>query len=119
MGDISPHFNRYEFRCKNGCGGDTIDVETLKVLEAMRQHFGVPVIINSGFRCAAHNKKVGGAKNSQHLYGRAADVTVQGVGPDSVAQYLQTTYPGKYGIGAYKTFTHIDTRSGPAVRWSG
>ena len=119
MGDLSKHFSRSEFACKDGCGRDTIDAETLRVLEALRQHFGVPVKINSGYRCANRNKAVGGAAGSQHLYGRAADVTVEGVGPDSVAQHLQTTYPGKYGIGAYRTFTHIDTRSGLPVRWSG
>ena len=45
-----------------------------KVLEPLRQHFGKPIKINSGFRCKALNEAVGGAKNSYHTKGRAADI---------------------------------------------
>jgi hypothetical protein len=44
---------------------------------------------------------------------------VDGVLPDSVAQHLETTYPGKYGIGRYDNFTHLDTRTNGPVRWKG
>ena len=119
MGDISPNFSRYEFACRCGCGHNTIDAETLTVLETLRTHFGEPVSVNSGNRCAKHNKAVGGASNSQHLYGRAADINVDSIPPNEVAKYLEHKYPAKYGIGRYRNFTHIDTRSGPAVRWRG
>ena len=45
-----------------------------KVLEPLRAHFGKPIRINSGFRCKALNDAVGGAKNSYHTKGRAADI---------------------------------------------
>ena len=45
-----------------------------KVLEPLREHFGTPVKINSGFRCQALNKAVGGAANSYHTKGRAVDI---------------------------------------------
>ena len=45
-----------------------------KVLEPLRQHFGKPIKINSGFRCKALNETVGGAKNSYHTKGRAVDI---------------------------------------------
>jgi uncharacterized protein YcbK (DUF882 family) len=45
-----------------------------KVLEPLRQHFGKPIKINSGFRCKTLNEAVGGAKNSYHTKGRAADI---------------------------------------------
>ena len=45
-----------------------------KVLEPLRQHFGKPIRINSGFRCKALNEAVGGAKNSYHTKGRAVDI---------------------------------------------
>ena len=45
-----------------------------KVLEPLRAHFGVPIKINSGFRCQALNKAVGGATNSYHTKGRAVDI---------------------------------------------
>ena len=47
-----------------------------KVLEPLRQHVGEPVIISSGYRCRELNRRVGGASNSQHLTGEAADICV-------------------------------------------
>lgn len=44
------------------------------VLDPVREAFGAPLFVNSGFRCAALNKAVKGASNSQHLYGEAADI---------------------------------------------
>ena len=44
------------------------------VLEPLREEYGAPIIINSGFRCMAVNQLVGGVKNSQHLKGEAADI---------------------------------------------
>lgn len=46
----------------------------VRVLEPLRKHFGKPIHINSGFRCKALNEKVGGAPNSYHTKGRAADI---------------------------------------------
>lgn len=118
MGNLSEHFDREEFRCKcNSCGYDTVDAQLLEVLEAVRQHFGAPVTITSAARCEAHNRKVGGSPNSQHLRARAADFVVKGLAPAEVADWLERTYPGRFGIGRYPTFTHIDTR-GSMSRWS-
>ena len=44
------------------------------VLQPLRDHLGKPVVINSGFRSQAVNMAVGGAKNSQHTKGEAADI---------------------------------------------
>lgn len=46
-----------------------------KVLEPARRKYGSPIIVNSGYRCEALNKAVGGANKSQHLTGQAADIT--------------------------------------------
>lgn len=119
MGDLSPHFSRKEFACKCGCGFDTVDVETLAVLEDVREQFGAPVTIHSGCRCLVYNRRVGGALNSQHMRARAADIAVFGVAPSKIATYLEKKYPDKYGIGRYGTFTHVDTRSGVTARWKG
>ncbi|EJV6228549.1 DUF882 domain-containing protein [Salmonella enterica] len=115
---ISKYFKRKEFACKCGCGQDTVDAELLAILEDVREHFGKPVIINSANRCPAHNKRVGGASKSVHLTGKAADIVVKGVAPDIVHAYLTAKYSGKYGIGKYKTFTHVDSRSKES-RWNG
>lgn len=47
-----------------------------QVLEPLREHFGVPVIISSGYRCPTLNKAVGGVPNSQHVKGEAADIVL-------------------------------------------
>ena len=46
------------------------------VLDPIRDHVRLPIIINSGFRCPSLNELVGGKESSQHLIGRAADFTV-------------------------------------------
>jgi len=118
MGDLGKGFNRAEFACPCGCGFDTVDTELMPVLQDVREQFGQPVTINSGCRCPQYNRSVGGALSSQHLKGRAADITVKDVPPSIVQQYLLDKYSERLGIGEYMGFTHIDTRTGRA-RWSG
>ncbi len=113
MGDLSKHFSRYEFRCKCGCGKDTIDAETLKLCELIREFVGKPISPSSGYRCETHNRHVHGSKNSQHLYGRAVDLPVRN--PKSVFEMLCEIYPDKFGVGLYQSFVHVDTRK--AARW--
>lgn len=109
-------FKREEFACKCGCGFDTVDVDTLRVLEEVREYFEQPVIITSGCRCHSYNQKVGGQLRSQHVYGRAADIVVKNVAPLLVYSHLDSVYKDQYGLGKYDDFTHIDTRSYKA-RW--
>jgi uncharacterized protein YcbK (DUF882 family) len=116
MNKISEHFDRAEFACKCGCGYNTVDVILLLVLEDVRDRFKSPVRINSGCRCLDHNEDIGGSKNSQHVLGRAADTTVDGVSPEEVYEYLSRKYPTRYGMSCYDTFVHIDTRSNKS-RW--
>ena len=47
----------------------------LRVLDPIRSLYGKPIYVNSGFRCEKLNELVGGAKNSSHLQGKAADIT--------------------------------------------
>lgn len=44
------------------------------VLDPLREKFGRPIMVNSGFRCSVLNKAVGGAATSQHMTGEAADI---------------------------------------------
>jgi len=116
---IGSYFSRSEFACKCGCGFDTVDTELMPILEHVRSHFGVPVIINSACRCADHNAAVGGSKNSQHLYGRACDIRINGVKPADIAEVLEPILDGWGGMGVYSNFVHIDTRSNGPARWKG
>lgn len=115
---FNQYFKRREFACRCGCGTSTVDAELLQVLTDVREHFGCPVVVSSGHRCAKHNTSVGGAKASMHLTGKAADIRVVTHDPAQVANYLEEKYKGKYGIGRYRNFTHIDVRDKEA-RWNG
>lgn len=116
MNQISKHFTRSEFACRCGCGFAAVDVELLVVLTDLRQHFDAPVGINSGCRCASHNRAEGGELGSKHTMGIAADIRVAGVHADRVADYLEQQYHDRYGIGRYIGRTHIDIRDIKA-RW--
>lgn len=114
---LSKNFKREEFACNCGCGFDTVDYELIQVLEDLRRTFQSPVIINSGCRCKKYNGAIGGAKNSQHTKGRAADIMIPDVAAVHVADFLENRYPDKFGIGRYDAFTHIDTRTNGPARW--
>ena len=47
-----------------------------QVLEPLREHFGIPIVVSSGYRCPALNRAVGGVSNSQHLTGEATDIVM-------------------------------------------
>jgi uncharacterized protein YcbK (DUF882 family) len=116
---LSPNFVSDEFKCKCGkCPSSFISEELIEELEYIRTYFNAPVKINSGYRCPQHNSAIGGASKSQHMFGRAADIDILGVSPDKVQEYLLNRHPDKFGIGSYKTFTHIDVRDNKA-RWRG
>lgn len=115
---LSANFSAGEFACADGSDEIRIDEALVENLQKIRDHFGQPVTINSSYRTAAHNKKIGGSPNSQHMLGTAADIVVKGVTPLTVAQYAEAL--GMGGIGHYPTgqgnFTHVDTRAGKS-RW--
>jgi uncharacterized protein YcbK (DUF882 family) len=112
------YFSDKEFECKCGCGLYIPNLELLDVLSKAREYFKVPIIITSGTRCTANNKKVGGVDTSKHTTGEAADIQVKGIEPIKVYKYFTDTYFNKYGVGNYSTFTHIDVREEKA-RWGG
>ncbi len=115
---LSSNFKVREFVCNDGSDPIFISPELVEVLQKIRDHFGKPVNINSGFRTASYNKKVGGATYSQHLYGTAADIRISGVSPKNIAAYAETLLSNKGGIGTYRDFVHIDVREVKS-RWNG
>jgi uncharacterized protein YcbK (DUF882 family) len=132
---LSKNFNSSEFRCRCGkCGldGSAMSSETIAVLELVRSHFSAisprykaKITVNSGHRCPRHNTVAGGRSSSKHLSAIAADIVVKELCYDGewrevpaqfVSDYLDRMFPETYGIGRYRTFTHIDARSEKA-RW--
>ena len=124
---LSPSFRVREFAC-TGSNTLVLDDELVVLLQCIREHFGKPVHITSGYRTGAHNAAVGGSKTSQHLLGRAADFWVEGVDVTTVADYAETLIPERGGLGRYPKdaahpnrstgWVHIDTRPQKS-RWRG
>lgn len=112
---VSKNFKVKEFACRDGSDKVLLCTETVEILQAVRDYFGKPVIINSAYRTPTYNKKIGGASKSQHVVGTACDINIKGVPPAAVASFLEKFYP-KHGIGLYPTFVHIDSR-GYKVYW--
>ena len=118
MGDLSTNFSRSEFACNCGCGFATADIKLVYLLEAIRERFKKPVKITSAARCKNYNKQVNGVKTSKHLQGIACDVQIKDVKPYDVYKFVDEYSPNHYGIGLYKSFTHIDVRANKS-RWKG
>jgi hypothetical protein len=102
-----------------------------QALEVLREALGGrPIRIVSGYRPKAYNRAIGGARFSQHVEGRAADIVVDGMEAAAVHDLaLRLAKEGRMrigGLGSYASFTHIDVRgvppAGPSprlVRWAG
>ena len=76
---MSAHFSYAEFKCKDGgkfpeCQRIWMLRSHIRRLELYRAKIGGPVRIVSGCRCKRHNKAVGGATSSQHMFGAASDI---------------------------------------------
>jgi len=114
---ITKHFWLSEFRSKDGVAYPATWIQwrlrpLCEVLELIRALTGQPVTITSGYRTEAHNKKIGGAKNSRHTQGRAADFRLKGMTPkrifEIVDRWQRLGIIPKGGLKAYATFVHID-----------
>ena len=117
------YFKKSEFACKCGkyCDGypAEIDMNMVKIADKIRNRIGKPITINSGLRCKTHNENVGGVSNSQHLYGKAADLGCpSGCTPAQMASIAEDIMGDTGGIGIYSWGIHIDTRSTKS-RWNG
>lgn len=121
------NFSPEELSCKSGA--DCPYPDRLRhlawTLQTIRDAFGAPIRINSGYRSPDHNKSVGGAANSQHVKARAADLV-----PSSgdlkelsrlVSVIMDLIEAGKIpngGVGTYSTFVHYDIRVNGPARWN-
>lgn len=116
---LSPHFKRKELACPH-CGEARVEQALIDALEALRSIIQRPIIPTSGYRCPVHNAAVGGARNSQHMLGRAADIRVPRMTPrDVYAAALHVAAFHGFGVADHQGYLHVDVRPGPQiVRWT-
>lgn len=106
---LTKNFSMEEMSCRCGCSSlGKIDVAFMTKLQKVRDAYGKPMKVNSGYRCEAHNKRVGGAKYSNHVKGIAADIAMA----NSMDRHKLIRIATNIGLTVivYKDFCHIDDR---------
>lgn len=78
-----------------------------EVLEPVRAHFKQPIVIHSGWRSAARNKKVGGVPTSQHVTGEACDFVVLNTDKMKVYDFICKTLKFKGQVFVYMKKGHV------------
>ena len=123
---MTKNFKLKEFECKCGCDMPLEVYENIiklaGQLQFLRDYTGRPITINSAYRCPEHNRKSRGSSRSQHLLGKAADITIQSLKPAEVFVLIEDLIDMGHmlqgGLGLYDTFVHYDIRKTKA-RWNG
>ena len=112
---LSEHFTVDEFQC-NHCGKCIVDMRIIDLAEKVRAYLGgYAMHVHCGYRCPAHNAASGGAKNSQHMYGRALDFHINELTPWTIYTRLldgvrRGQLPELRGLFVYDWGIHIDCR---------
>jgi zinc D-Ala-D-Ala carboxypeptidase len=86
------YFSPSELSCKCGCGA-LPEQRLMDLLDRIREDFKAPIQVTSCMRCKAHNKTIGGAKNSYHTKGLAVDLKRS----DALLAFLEANLE-KYGL---------------------
>lgn len=125
---LTPHFALAEFtrsakaaqlRLDNTPTGKALEnlKRTAEILERVRAHLGVPIIVTSGYRSRPVNSAVGGATSSDHMQGQAADVLAPRYGTPyaiakALAPHIDALGIGQiiYEVGANSRWVHLSTR---------
>lgn len=107
------YFTRSEFKCKCGgrfCNGYPAEMQeaVVKIADAAREHFGKPAHVISGLRCEKWNAHEGGAETSQHMYGEAIDLKIEGVPAETLRQFVSTQPGHRWSYCINETNVHFD-----------
>jgi uncharacterized protein YcbK (DUF882 family) len=123
---LTENFSLWEFKCKDGSSVPDEYMDNVKKLaenlQVLREVVGKPIRVISGYRSKRYNTRINGARRSQHMYAKAADIKIKGFTPAEIkAIIVSLINEGKMhkgGIGIYRTFVHYDVR-GRNARWKG
>lgn len=123
---ISDHFNISEFKCKCGKSHDIkLDSNLIDKLESLYKALNCSkIIINSGYRCHDHDKKVGGNGTGQHTKGTAADIVCYNQNGEIISSKKvccaaqDIGFNGIANIDSVYTATHVDVRLA-SLKWFG
>ena len=116
------YFDTREFESADGktspWGESVVDPALIDKLNEIREAYGKPVVVNSGYRSPERNAAVGGVKNSMHVQGKAADIrpTAENASDLPELQRICDRLNPAGGVGFYNTFCHVDVR-GTRARW--
>lgn len=118
-GDSRVTFNGRWVAALGRDGWEKVDIGVRAMLMKVQKDFGRPLFVNSGYRSPEYNAKLdGAAKNSQHLQGKALDISWSGLNNETKEEFIRLARArGFRGIGRYSSFVHIDV--GPERSWSG
>lgn len=122
---LTAHFNVSEFRCKCGGNHDTkLDEALVQKLEQLYTALNCSkIIVNSGYRCTAHDKNVGGNGYGQHAKGTAADIMCYDKNGKKISSKIVCCAAQDIGFGGIAnidgtyTAAHVDTRT--SLKWYG
>lgn len=111
------YFKREEMRCKCGgkyCNGFPAEPQQLlmELADRARKHFGRPAHVVSGLRCHRWNQIQGGVANSQHQYGEAIDIWIEGVTSDVLYNWMKKQPEVRYCYRINSTNVHFDIPKG-------
>ncbi len=106
--------NRIPIDCRPGQPFRNLLTLAETVLQPLRDEFGT-VIITSGYRCKALNLMIGGAVNSQHQFGQAADIQVPGVSPYGVATWIEANLTFDQLILEFQEWVHVSIAATPRL----
>jgi uncharacterized protein YcbK (DUF882 family) len=125
MRRFSKYFSVEELACRDGNPVPECYYENAKAIcaraDKLREKVGHPLVVTSGYRTPAYNKKVGGAAKSQHVTASALDLKCHEVPAKELARiWEELVAAGEVpdgGLGVYRSWIHIDI--GKPRRWKG
>jgi len=111
------YFKESEFTMGGEPCFDKMNPILIEQLEYFRGFVKKPFVITSSYRTKEYNKKIGGAKKSQHLLGNAVDISTKGWGGKHKANLVYIAISNGLSVGVSKNFIHIDYRKADSSLW--